>query len=105
MRIGIDQAAPAAAVERGPFAFGLREAVGDGVDHGRMMGHAAMAALDLDALDLGGGFFHATLPGADAVGTAEDRGGRDRRRLGQSATETLVYLIGAVAAGEFVDTP
>ena len=49
MRIWIDHAAPARAIERRPFAFGLRQTIGDRVDHGRMMAHAAMAAFDLDA--------------------------------------------------------
>src|SRR5258708_990334 len=50
IRIGIDQAAPAAAVERRPLAFGLRETVGHRIDYGGMMAHAAMAAFDLDIL-------------------------------------------------------
>src|SRR5262245_36201483 len=50
VRIRVDQAAPAATVEGGPLAFLLRQAIGDRVDRGRVMAHAAMAALDLDAL-------------------------------------------------------
>src|SRR5260370_29942361 len=73
--IGIDEAAPAAAVERRPLAFGLGQAIGDGIDHGGMMAHAAMAALDLDVLGAGRRLFHAALPRTDAVGAAEDRGG------------------------------
>ena len=49
MRIRINQTAPAGAIERRPFAFGLRQTIGDRVNHGRMMAHAAMAAFDLDA--------------------------------------------------------
>src|SRR5689334_25103802 len=79
VRIGIDQRAPAGSVKRLPCPFGLREAIGDGIDHGWMMTHPAMAAFDLDALRLRGGLLHAALPGADAVGAAEDRGGRHRR--------------------------
>ena len=46
--------APAsAAVEFLPLAFGLGQAVGDGVDRRRMMAEAAVAAMDLDVLDLG----------------------------------------------------
>src|SRR5205807_2470580 len=78
MRIGIDQAAPAAAIERLPRAFLLREAVGHRIDRGGVMPHAAMTALDLDALGLGTRFLHAALPGADAVSAAENRGGRHR---------------------------
>ena len=48
-RIGINETAPAAAVERLPLPFGLGEAIGHGIDDGRMMPHAAMAAFDLDA--------------------------------------------------------
>src|SRR5262245_1596280 len=76
MRVRIDHAAPAAPVERGPLAFRLREPIGDRVDGGRVMAHAAMAAFDLDALRHRRRLFHAALPGADAVGTAEDCGGR-----------------------------
>ena len=46
----------------------LRQAIGDRVDHGGMMAHAAMAALDLDAFGGRGSLFHTALPGADAVG-------------------------------------
>src|SRR5260370_40230213 len=70
-----------------------------------MVGHAAMAAFDLDALGLGGGFFHAALPGADAVGAAEDRGGRHRRRLGQRPAEPRGLFVGAMAAGDLIDAP
>ena len=50
MRIRIDQTTPAASVERRPLALRLRQAISDGIDDGGMMAHAAMAALDLDAL-------------------------------------------------------
>ena len=50
MRVRINQTAPAASIERRPFAFRLRQAIGDGVDGGGVMAHAAMAALDFDAL-------------------------------------------------------
>src|SRR5487761_2421409 len=79
--IGIHDAAPAAAVERLPHAFGLGETVGHGVDDGGVMTHAAMTAFDLDALGRRGGLLHAALPRADAVGATEDRGGRHRRRF------------------------
>ena len=64
--------APATAVELLPGALGLGEAVGDGVDHCRMMAKAAVAAIDLDVLGLGPVLVQAGLPGADAVGAAED---------------------------------
>src|SRR5579871_820928 len=104
VRIGIDQAAPARAVERLPLSLGLCEAIGDRIDHGRMMAHAAMAALDLDALGDRGGFLLATLPGADAVGAAEDRRGWHWRRFRQRPAETVV-LLGAAAAGHLIDAP
>src|SRR5882724_2528155 len=90
--IRIDQAAPAAAVERRPLAFRLRQAIGDRIDHGGMVAHAAMAALDLDALRGRGGLFHAALPGANAVGAAENRGGRHRWRLRQRTAELCILL-------------
>src|SRR3954447_11994295 len=105
MRIGIDHAAPAAAVERPPLAFLLREAVGDRIDGCGMMAHAAMAALDLDALGLRARLLHTALPGADAVGAAEDGGGRHRRRDGELAAELRIDLVGLPAARPFIDAP
>src|SRR5258707_8529608 len=43
--IRINQAAPAAAVERRPLAFRLRQSIGDRIDNRGMVTHAAMAAL------------------------------------------------------------
>src|SRR5229473_8583831 len=103
--IGVDHAAPAAAVERRPLAFGLGETIGHGIDHGGMMAHAAMAALDLDILGAGGWLFHAALPGADAVGAAEDRCGRHRRRARQRSSEPRILFVGATATGHLVDAP
>src|SRR5436190_14102971 len=97
VRIGVNEAAPAAAVERDPRAFLLRQAIGNRVDRGRVVAHAAMAALDLDALDHLRGLLAAALPGADAVGAAEDRGGRHRRRTRQRTAETRILLLGAAA--------
>src|SRR5439155_7793091 len=77
MRIGIHQAAPAAAVEGLPLTFLLRQPVGHRIDRGGVVAHAAMAALDLDTLGLRAGFLHAALPGADAVSAAEAGRGRD----------------------------
>src|SRR6186997_1582877 len=94
MRIRINQAAPAASIERRPFAFSLRQTIGHRIDRGRMMTHAAMAALDLDAFGGRAGLLHAALPGADAVGAAEDRRGRHRRRPRQRAAETMIFFLG-----------
>ena len=50
---------------------------------------------DLDILGaLGLGRLAAHLPGADAVGAAEDRRRRRRRRLGQMAREMLFIVLG-----------
>src|ERR1700761_193435 len=92
VRIGIHDRAPAGAVERLPLPFSLREAIGNRIDHRGMMAHAAMAALDLDALGLCRRLLHAALPGADAVGAAVDRRGRHRRRHRQRAAEARVFL-------------
>src|SRR6202795_2844569 len=70
-----------------------------------MMAHAAMAAFDLDAFGLCGGLFHAALPRADAVGAAEDRGGRHRRRARQRSTEPSILFVGAAAARHLIDAP
>src|ERR1700760_1353301 len=48
VRIGIDDRAPAGAIEWRPLPFRLCEAIGDRIDHRGMMAHTAMAALDLD---------------------------------------------------------
>src|SRR6185437_5981789 len=103
--IGIDDAAPAAAVEWRPFALRLRQAVGHCVDHGGMMTHAAMAALDLDVLGPGRRPFHAPLPGADTVGAAEDRGGWHRWRFRQRSAEPAILFVGAPAARHFINPP
>src|SRR5437016_8635306 len=105
MRVRIDQAAPAASIERRPLALRLRQAIGHRIDHGVVMAHAAMTALNLDALGARGGLLHAALPGADAIGAAEDRGGRYRRRPRQCATETRILFVGATAACHLIDAP
>src|ERR1700712_4506243 len=71
-RIRIHQAAPSAAIERLPLAFGLRQPISHRIDHGGMMTHAAMAAFDLDAFGGRRSLFHAALPGTDTVGAAGD---------------------------------
>src|SRR5713101_5777933 len=104
-----DDMAPAtAAVELLPGALRLGEAVGDGVDDRRMMAEAAVAAIDLDVLGLGAVSVQASLPGADAVGAAEDGGRRHGRRLDQRIDQIVVFdlaaardLIGAPGVGRF----
>src|SRR5712692_415152 len=91
--IGVDHAAPAAAVERRPLSFGLRQTIGNGIDDGGMMAHAAMAAFDFDVLGAGGWLFHAALPGADAVGAAEDRRGRHWRRCRNRSSEPSILFV------------
>src|SRR6188472_635941 len=59
-----------------PRTFRLGETVGHGVDGRRMMAQPAMAALHLDVLHLRAVLVETRLPGADAIGAAEDRGGR-----------------------------
>src|SRR3954452_15027664 len=105
MRIGIDHAAPAAAVEGTPAALLLRKAISHRKDSCGMMAHAAMAALDLDALGLRARFLHAALPGADTVGAAEDRRGRHRRRDGEIAAELGIDFVGLPPARPLIDAP
>src|SRR5882672_10410750 len=76
-----DKMTPATAVKFPPGAFRLSEAVRDSVDDRRMMAEAAVAAIDLDVLGQRPVSVQAGLPGADAVGTAEDGGGRDGWRF------------------------
>src|SRR4029450_6063496 len=104
-----DEMAPAsAAVEFLPGPLGLGEPVGDGVDDGRMMAEAAVAAIDLDVLGLEPVLVQAGLPGADAVRSAVDGGGWHRRRRSQRIEHGLVFdpaaahdLIGAPGIGRF----
>src|SRR6187551_1027944 len=104
MRVRINQTTPAASIERRPFAFRLRQPIGHRIDRSRMMTHAAMAALDLDAFGGRAGLLHASLPGADTVGAAEDRRGRHRRRPRQRAAEAMVFFLGAATARHLVNT-
>src|SRR5216684_5130316 len=91
-----DDMAPAtAAVELLPGALRLGEAVSDGVDDRRMMAEAAVAAIDLDVLGLGPVLVQAGLPGADAIGTAEDGSRRHGRRVDQSVKQILLFNLAA----------
>src|SRR5205823_2672524 len=56
-----------------PGAFGLREAIGDQQEHSGVVAHAAVAALDGDALALRAVVLDAALPCDDAVAAAVDR--------------------------------
>src|SRR5215470_5391318 len=98
VRIGVNEATPAAAVEGGPLAFLLRQAIGDRVDRGRVMTHAAMAALDLDALGHVRGLLAAALPGADAVAAGKDCRSRHRRGARQRSAEARILVLGAATA-------
>src|ERR1700677_3736537 len=104
-RIWVDQRAPAAAVERLPRSFGLGEAVGDGVDSGGVMAEPAMAPFNLDVLCQRAGTLDAPPPGADTARPTEDRGGRDRRRLGERGAKVAAAVVGALAAGHLIDSP
>src|SRR5260370_40980111 len=77
------QSAPAAAIEFLPVSFGLGEAVGDGVDRGRVVAQAPMDAIYLQVPAGRAVLVETGLPGADAVAAAEDPGGRHGRRLDQ----------------------
>src|SRR6185437_13414012 len=91
VRIGIDEAAQSAAIERSPAPFGLGEAVGDRVERDRVVTEAAMAALDLDVLGVRTLALETSLPRDDAVAAAEDRGRRHRwRRLHAFAAGVVV---------------
>ena len=69
------------------------------------MAEPAMAAIDLDVLDLGVLVVEAGLPGADAIRAAEDRGGRHGRRLRQRTRHMMVAVVHALPRGEFIDLP
>src|SRR5689334_13970488 len=94
---------PAAAIEFLPGALWLGEAVGDGKDDGRMMTEPIVTAIDLDVLGQWLVLVQAGLPGADAVGAAEDGGGRDGRRLNQRVQPILIFDL--AAAYQFVSSP
>src|SRR5690348_1205010 len=61
---------------RPPFAFGLRQALGDDAPGGGIADHRAMRAADLDALAALAFDLAAALPGDDAVALRIDRGHR-----------------------------
>src|SRR5260370_14878880 len=82
-------------VEFLPGALRLGEPVSDGVDSRWVMAEAAVAAIDLDVLGLGPVLVQAALPGADAIGTAEEGGCRHRRQLGQRFKRILVFGLAA----------
>src|SRR4030081_3379038 len=103
--IGIAQAAPAAAIERRPLTFRLRQTLGHRVDDSGVMAHAAMAAFDLDGLGPGGRLFHAPPPRGGAVCVAEERRRRYRRRARKPPAEPRILFIGAAAARHLIDAP
>src|SRR6185369_9145817 len=93
VRVGIDEAAQAAAVEALPLSLRLGEPVGDRIEHERVVAEAAMAAFDLDALRGRPRALETALPGDDAVAAAEDRSRRHRgRRLHVLAARVVVDL-------------
>ena len=55
--------------------------------------------------DRADGLFHAALPRADAVGAAEDRGGRHRRCFRERPAEPAILFVGAAAARHLIDAP
>src|SRR5262249_9176342 len=97
--------APAAAVEWFPLTLRLRQPIGDRIDDRGMMTHPAMAAFDLDALRLCCDPFLAALPGANAIGAAEDSGSRHRRGRREGAAEARIFTVGGAAAGQLIDAP
>src|SRR5260370_20411484 len=70
-----------------------------------MVAEPAMAGVGLDVLDLGALLVDAGLPGADAVGAAEDRGGRHWRRFGERPGNMPVWILDTPARGGFVHFP
>src|SRR5258707_13009452 len=70
-----------------------------------MMAHAAMAALDLDVHGAGRWLFHAALPGADAIGASESRGGRHRGWSRNRPAEPRLLFVGAAAARHLIYPP
>ena len=104
-RVGIDQGAPATAVELRPLPFWLGEAVSDRIDGGGMVPKPEMAALNLDVFGQCAGPFDAAAPSADAVAAAENRRRWNRRRFGEPGTKIGFAVVGAPATGEFIDAP
>src|SRR5438270_3587445 len=103
MRVLVEETPqPALAIELLPSAFRLREPVSDGVNDRRMRTEADVACLNLYVLRLGRLPFHAALPRHNAIGAAENRGGRNRRRGRKPA---VIHAVDAFTACELVDAP
>src|SRR5208337_927111 len=103
LRVGIDEAVPAFAMERLPMALWLAESVGDGVKRPRMRAKAEVARFDDDVLCKRPPGLDAAPPSHDAVGRAEDRCCR-RREIGPERHVKIVS-VDAMAADELVDPP
>src|SRR5258705_2195477 len=95
--------APSLAMERLPAPLALAQPVGDRIPRDRVHTHADMARGDLDALGEIAALLHAARPRDDAVGAAEDRRGRNRRRLAHAGE--LPRIVERMAARELVHAP
>src|SRR5262245_33529547 len=96
--IRINETAPAGPLERTPRTFRLREAVSDRIDNGRIVPKATMAALNFNVFGKRGRSLDANTPCTDAVSAAEDRGGWNRRRIGERPAECLIRIFGPLPA-------
>lgn len=103
LRVVIDEAPPALAMERLPMAFRLGEPVRDGEERRRMRHEAYVARLDDDVLGEVAPRLEAAAPGYNAVGRTPDRRRRHGRRCAQASVK--IVRIDAMPAGELVQAP
>ena len=103
VRVVIDEAPPALAMERLPMAFRLGEPVRDGEERRRMRHEAYVARLDDDVLGEVAPRLEAAAPGYNAVGRTPDRRRRHGRRCAQASVK--IVRIDAMPAGELVQAP
>src|SRR6185503_19401225 len=73
MRIVVDKRSQSAAIEWLPFAFALRQTIGDGPKYGRVGAHAEMTGADFDVFRKLRLRNQTGRPGDDAIGLAQDR--------------------------------
>ena len=97
MRRAIYRALPTPPYERSPFAIGVREAIGCGIQHGGTEPEAEVTRVNLDILGDIGWRLCGNLPGHDAVGFAEDCGaGNSGQRF---AREQAQMIVGSLLEG------
>lgn len=92
-------------MERFPFVFSLREAVGDRIGNRRVMRKSSMAAINLYVFNRGRRPLDTRLRRADSIGAAKDCRRRYRGRVRDRSPEQDIRLVNALAADNLVQAP